>query len=179
MSEICIKESGMKFGPFAPSDVWQVETCALYKRIEDGVKIAEFVLLRQGKCGQPVAWILEARSSSPRPESEKKFDNYIEEIRSKLSNAFFLTIATRLDRFNGELKNLPTAFQQIDLKSLRFTFILVIKGHREAWLEPLQNALVKAMKVLVKVWNLPPTSVAVLNEDGAKQKGLIARVSQD
>lgn len=130
-------------------------------------------MLRQGKAGQPVAWIVEAKSSSPRPETQPSFDAFIEEIRSKLSNAFTLTVATRLERFEGELANLPAGFQQMDLRTTNFTFILIIKGHQDAWLEPIQNALVKAMKGLVKTWNLPPTSVAVLNEEGAKQKGLI------
>lgn len=174
MSDVSIPESGMNFGPFSANDLWQVETCALYKKIEEGVQIAEFVLLRQGRAGQPVAWIVEAKSSSPRPETQPNFDAFIEEIRSKLSNAFTLTVATRLKRFEGEFTNLPSAFQQMDLKTTNFTFILVIKGHQDAWLVPVQDALVKAMKGLVKTWNLPPSSVAVLNEEGAKQKGLIS-----
>ena len=168
----------MDFGPFDVSDVWQVETCTLYERIKEGVQIAEFVVLRQGKAGQPVTWIVEAKSSSPRPENQPNFDAFIEEIRSKLSDAFMLTVATRLERFEGELTNLPTGFQQMDLKTANYTFILIIKDHQDAWLDPIQNALVKAMKGLVKTWNLPPASVAVLNEEGAKQKGLILGTNQ-
>lgn len=178
MSDVSIPESGMNFGPFAANDVWQVESCALYERIKEGVQIAEFVLLRQGRAGQPVAWIVEAKSSSPRPETQPNFDEFIEEIRSKLSNAFTLTVATRLERFEGELANLPAGFQQVDLKAANFTFILIIKGHQDAWLESIQNAMVKAMKGLVKTWNLPPSSVAVLNEEGAREKGLILGTNQ-
>ena len=173
MRDVTISESGMSFGPFSASEIWQVETCALYKRIKEGVQIADFIVLRKRKEGQLVACIVEAKSSSPRPGTQPNFDEFIEEIRSKVSNAFTLTVATRLDRFRGELTNLPDAFQRLDLKTANFTFVLIIKEHKEAWLEPIQNALVKAMKGLVKAWNLPGASVAVLNEKGAIGKGLI------
>lgn len=62
------------------------------------------------------------------------------------------------------------------------TFLLkalysALRTHQDARLVPVQEALVKSMQGLVKARNLPPTSVAVLNEEGAKQKGLISEAN--
>ena len=59
------------------------------------------------------------------------------------------------------------------IQQRRFCFILIIKGHQEAWLPPLQDALKKALKPLTKIWNLPPTAVVVLNDTLAQERGLI------
>lgn len=173
MREVRIKESGMDFGPFPEQQVWPVERSPLYKSIEEGVRIAEFVLLRPDSASPPRAWIVEAKSSSPRPETQPDFNGFIEEIRAKLSNAFTLTVATRLGRFDDNLAKLPAALQVVDPSALQFVFVLVIKNHPNDWLIPIQAALAKAMKGLIKSWNLPPTSVAVLNAEGAKRRGLI------
>jgi hypothetical protein len=52
-------------------------------------------------------------------------------------------------------------------------FILVINGHKEEWLPPLQDALRAALRSTVKTWSFSPTSVAVLNDVLARQYGLI------
>jgi hypothetical protein len=51
--------------------------------------------------------------------------------------------------------------------------VLVINGHKQEWLEPLQSALVQALKPVVKTWALPATSVAVLNHELAQQHGML------
>ena len=43
---ITISESGMTFGPFPDDHCFEIEKCPTYKRIKSGVKIAEFVWLR-------------------------------------------------------------------------------------------------------------------------------------
>ncbi len=54
-----------------------------------------------------------------------------------------------------------------------FNLVLIINGHDEAWLSPLQEALKISLKPTVKIWNLSPTSVKVLNDHGARELGLI------
>jgi hypothetical protein len=68
---------------------------------------------------------------------------------------------------------LPDSFKALDLKSLGFRFVLVINRHKKEWLEPLQNALSRAMKPVVSTWALPAISVAVLNHESAQEHGLI------
>ncbi len=67
MTEILIEESGMWFGPFDVDDCFAIEQSPLDQRIRQGVKIAEMAVLRQAQAGGPTVWIIEAKSSSPRP----------------------------------------------------------------------------------------------------------------
>ena len=97
----------------------------------------------------------------------------LDEIRTKLTNGFLLAVAARLQRHPAAENELPDAFKTLDLKARGFRFVLVINGHKQEWLEPLQSALVQALKPVVKTWALPATSVAVLNHELAQQHGLI------
>lgn len=49
--------------------------------------MAEFLLLRQQQSG-PTVWVVEAKSSSPRPETQPDFTAFIDEIRRKLTHGF-------------------------------------------------------------------------------------------
>ena len=73
MTSATIIESGMRFGPYPAGQCFYVEKSRCYSRIQEGVQIAEFLLLRQ-KAGQaPVVWIVEAKSSSPRADNHIHF----------------------------------------------------------------------------------------------------------
>ena len=63
----------------------------------------------------------------------------------------------------------------MDLQKIDFRFVLVINGHQQEWLPPLQDTLTKALRTIVKVWNLPPLSVVVLNHLMAEEYGLIRK----
>lgn len=166
-----IIESGMTFGPYPEGDSFYIEKSATYQKIQQGVKIAEFLLLHSQD--DSIVWIVEAKQSSPRPETQPNFDNFLLEIQEKLTNALTLTVATCLKRHStwGEL---PNSFQTLDLQKVDFRLILVIKGHQEAWLPPLQDALKKALNPTIKTWNLSATSVVVLNDTMARLQGLIS-----
>ena len=167
-----IRESGMTFGPFPPGLCFYIEKSQIYRHLQNGVRMAEFLLLRVNKGNQPVVWIVEAKSSSPRPESPI-FERFIEDIREKLVNAFSLGIAARLKRHPSWSDELPAAFQSLVLTDVDFRFVLVIKDHREDRLPPLQDALKKALHATVKTWALAPASVVVLNKMSAARHGLI------
>jgi len=165
-----IIESGMKFDPYPEGHCFYIEKSETYLKIQEGVKIAEFLLLHSQD--ESIVWIVEAKQSSPRPENQK-FDGFILEIQEKLTNALTLTVTTCLKR-HSTYEELPNSFQTLDLKKASFRLILVIKGHQEAWLPPLQDALKKALKPTIKTWNLSATSVVVLNEAMAKSQELIS-----
>ena len=169
-SEPIIDESGMIFGPYPEGHCFYIEKSETYRKIQDGVKIAEFLLLHSQD--DSIVWIMEAKQSSPRRESQPNFDAFILEIQEKLTNALTLTVATCLKRHSTH-EELPNFFQTLDLKKANFRLILVIKGHQEAWLPPLQDALKKALNPTIKTWNLSATSVVVLNDAMAKSQGLI------
>ena len=172
MTTAAIVESGMTFGPYPAGQCFHIEKSACYKKIEDGVQMAEFLLLRQQKDG-PTVWIIEAKSSSPRPETQPNFAKFIDEVRIKLTNGFLLSIAARLQRHPAADSELPDAFKTFNLQTHGFRFVLVINGHKQEWLEPLQSALSLALKPIVKSWALPAISVAVLNHELARRHGLI------
>lgn len=165
-----IHESGMTFGPYLEGSCFHIEKCATYASIQNGVKIAEFLLLHAQN--DPTVWIVEAKSSTPRPETQPNFDDFIEEIREKLVNALTLSVAACLKR-HSTYEELPSSFQTLDLKTTKFRLILIVNGHQEEWLPPLQDALKLALHSTVKTWNLSPTSVVVLNDVLARSQGLI------
>ena len=172
MTTEAIIESGMSFGPYAAGQCFYIEKSACYEEVQEGVQMAEFLLLKQQEKGQTV-WVVEAKSSSPRPETQPNFAEFIDEIRAKLTNGFLLAVAARLQRHPAAENELPVAFKGLDLRAHGFRFVLVINGHKQAWLPPLQSALSLALKPIVKTWALPAMSVAVLNHELAQQHGLI------
>jgi len=166
-----ISESGMRFGPYPEGHCFYIEKSETYQKIKEGVKIAEFLLLHSQD--DSIVWIVEAKQSSPRPETQPNFDDFLLEIQEKLTNALTLSVATCLKR-HSTYEELPNSFQTLDLEKASFRLILVIKGHQEAWLPPLQDALKKALNPTIKTWNLSATSVVVLNDTMARLQGLIS-----
>lgn len=173
MTQEPIIESNMTFGPYPAGNCFHIEKCKSYRAITDGVKMAEFLLLRPQPGKAPVVWIVEAKSSSPKPGTTLDFDEFIAEIRAKLSNALMLGMAVFLKRHAAAGNELPVPFKTLDLAKTGFRFILVIRGHKDEWLSPLHDALSLALKPVIKTWSLPATAVAVLNEAGARDCGLI------
>ncbi len=171
---INITESGMTFGTYSAENCFYIENSRLYRSMS-GLKIAEFMLLRYSKKGTPVIWIVEAKSSSPRPNLNAKqaFDDFIDEIQQKLTNSLSLWFAMRLQRHPKATDELSEQFQAIDLANVDFRLVLVINGHQEEWLPPLQDALRKALLATVQTWALSPSAVLVFNHELAHQYKLI------
>ncbi|NEQ66255.1 MAG: hypothetical protein F6K21_12270 [Symploca sp. SIO2D2] len=166
-----IVESGMRFGPYPEGHCFRIEQSKTYQRIKkDKLKIAEFLLYRN--TNPPTVLIIEAKSSSPRPETQPNFDEFIAEIKEKFANTLHLFIAIRLKR-HTKRSECSTILQNIDLGNTKFRFILIIKECQEGWLPPLQDALTQVLKPIIKIWNLESPSVAVMNEDMAQKKRLI------
>ncbi len=173
---LTILESNMLFGPFNQDHCFYLEKSELYQKLQHGVQIAEFLLIKIQQQVQNV-WIIEAKSSSPRPQTQPAFDAFIAEIADKMRNALLLTLALKLGRHGADAQMLlPADFQTLDLSTTRFKFILVIKNHLDAWLVPLQEALNRCLWALNKsLGSLSPLPVVVLNETLARQHGLIGQ----
>lgn len=167
MTTEAINDSEMTFGPYPAGQCFYIEKSKCYRQVQEGVKMAEFLLLRQQEQG-PTMWVVEAKKSCPR-----EFNAYIDEIRVKLTNAFILGVAACLDRHPAAKDELPETFKNLKLKATSFRFVLVIKGVPEYHLEVLQNALGAVLKPVIKTWAMLPTSVMVLNEINAEKHGLI------
>ncbi len=168
-----INESGMTFGPYPIDNCFYIEKSELYKKLRNGVPMAEFLLIRSKANNSPQVWVVEAKSSSPQPITQPNFDKFIGEIREKLINALSLSIAACLKRHPGAEIELPASFKTLDLAKATFRLVLVINEHQESWLPPLQDALNNALHSTVKTWGLPANAVVVINDTMAKEHGLI------
>jgi len=162
----------MTFGPYDDGHCFLVEKSDTYKAIQEDVQMAEFLLLRKQQASPPDIWVVEAKSSSPRPGSQPSFDKFIGDIRDKLTNALSVGIASILNRHPNAAADLPELFKRLDLGTSRFRLVLIINGHKKDWLPPLQDALRRSLLVTTKTWALGPNAVVVLNHEGAKHFGL-------
>ena len=168
-----IVESGLVFGPYPEGHCFYIEKSELYGKIQEDVQMGEFLLLRTENRASPVIWVVEAKSSTPRPETQPNFDLFISEIREKLINAFSLGVAACLKRHPKFQEELPEPFRSLNLSETEVRFVLVVNGHKASWLPPLKEALEKTLRATCKTWALSPTSVVVVNETLARLHGLI------
>jgi hypothetical protein len=168
------QESGMTFGPYPESECFLIEKSDIYARIQDKVKIAEFLWVADRSGGKKV-FVVEAKSSSPRPETTPNFDQFVAEIREKLINSIALYFGIRLGRHPGSEKELPSELTTLDLSQAGFVFVLVIGGHKEEWLIPISDALTEQLYSTGKTYGFKQPFVAVLNEETARQNGFIGR----
>lgn len=168
-----LEESGMKFGPFEEDAFWHVEDSSAYKAIQDSVRMAEFVWVCVGRKGRPALWVVEAKSSSPRPETQPNFEAFIHEVREKWVNAFSLSWACCLNRHSNRKEELPATMQSLELAQTDVKFVLVVKDHKPDWLPPLKDALYRALRPTLKTWAFSDPGVVVLNEALAREYGLV------
>jgi hypothetical protein len=105
--------------------------------------------------------------------ARSKKDEYFDDIREKFINSLSLFVAIYLQRHPTGSSELPDEFIQFGLFDLNFQLILVIKNHEKSWLPPLEDKLKKFLKPIVRTWNLTPNSVRVLNEEGARKRGIV------
>ena len=161
-NEVILMESGMQFGPYPIDNFFHIESSSSYKDIQQGVKIAEFLLFRQIK--RPQILIIEAKTTAPR-----EFEDYICQICEKFTHTLILFTAIYLERHKAIV---PLPLQDIPLEQVEFLFVLVVKNYQKEWLPPLQDKLNLSLKPLLKTWNL--SKVLVMNEEIAREKKLIS-----
>lgn len=161
---VTINESGMTFGPFPENQVYRIEKADVYTSLGQGIKAVEFVY----KKGTDKLFFVEAKSSSPRPEREN-FDNYIDDIADKFIHSFNLWLTLNLGRREDEI---ASNMLDVPMETSIFRFILVINGHKEAWLPPIKEALERRMMADRKIWN---HKIIVINDSLARDRGLIRK----
>lgn len=195
----------MTFGPYQESHLFKIESSKTYKNIKhEGVKIAEFLLLKEKEHSKCDILIVEAKENTPNPTScrtlhdikfeaiEKEMtggfenlgaikaclaklerDAYFNDIREKFMNSLLLFLALYSQRHPDNSLDLPDVFRKIEIFNVNFQLVLVVKDSEEEWLPPLNEKVKKLLNPIVKIWNLSPQNIIVLNEKGAKNHGLI------
>lgn len=155
-----IIESGMEFViQRGDKQLFYLEESQIYKEIQEGVKMAEFLLLRPETVHK--IWIIEAKSSSPRPETQPNFNEFIQEITEKFANALTLFVANYLNRHRNH-NELSEELQNYPLHDVKFAFVLIINGHQKSWLVPLKETLEKSLRPLLRSWG--QSEVVVIND---------------
>lgn len=167
-------ESFMKFS-FADDDVFRIEVDELV-RGHSGRKACECVVLIS-----PQIAFIEAKPSTPNPNSRKRFDEFIDDIKQKFTDSLNLFEGIKKGQLGEDaLMRLPVNLRNAEVPTKDYLIYLIVHGHRLDWLPGLQDALREALRDVVKEWNLRDSNVKALNEEIAKELHLItAYVSRD
>ena len=95
---------------FPDEDVYRIEKSPLLAEVQ--LKATECVVSRQN-----AILFIEAKSSSPRPQPEDKFDKFIDEITDKFTHSLTFYNAAFL-RHDGE--EMPTHVKNVDLREAHY-----------------------------------------------------------
>lgn len=162
-----IVESNMLL-PFDNQNAYRIEQANIVQEKRD-IKVCEYFALINGRM-----LLIEAKSSSPRPENKIKFDEFIDEISQKFIDTLLLFNALSIGRHGeAERNNLPTNIQQIPLANVQYAMYLIVHGNEIEWMEPILAALKLKLKHCLKSWNIQDINVYAINHETAKTKGLI------
>lgn len=167
-----VDESGMSFGPFQPSNIFEPEKSQTYTKIKDHVKIADLIVYDHGK---NKVLIIEAKSSFPNPEnpsSTERFDEEVDFIHQKFVNGLTLTLSILGKRFH-EKNEIHSNFNSINLSAIDIHFILVVNGHQYDWITQVDDAIKQKMTPLLKTLNREKSKTFAINDDFARTIGLI------
>lgn len=150
---------------FPDEDVYRIEKSPLLANV--CLKATECVVRRQD-----VILFIEAKSSTPRPQTVDIFDKFIGEITDKFAHSLmFYNVA--ILRHDGE--EMPKNVKNVNLCKAHYSFVLVIYGHKIEWLPPLMDALRSRLRHTLKLWNIPDVAVKVMNERMALDNKIIVR----
>lgn len=160
-------ESFMKFS-FADDDVFRIEKDELVCGCS-GLKACECVVLIS-----PRIAFIEAKSSTPNPNSGERFNEFIDDIKQKFTDSLNLFEGIKTGHLGEEaLMRLPLNLRNAEIHTNDYLIYLIVHGHRLDWLSGLQDALREALRDVIKEWNLRDSNVKALNEEIAKELHLI------
>jgi len=161
-----IKESGMDFGEL-DENVFYIEEANIYKNKLNptGIRMVEFLKIKP-KGNKEKMLVIEAKTSFP-----KEFNFALDEIAEKLYAAILLIVSIYHKRHKGYFEELPKRFREEDVFSMEYVFLLIIRNHKDDWLEPIKVKLREKLNMINKIWRFD--DVLVLNERLAKKKKII------
>lgn len=141
---------------------------------EPAVKSVEFVIM--GRQENSIL-LVEAKTSAPNPKGSKEenFDDFCKEICQKAVDSFSLFMNAVLGRPSpSRLPETPGRdLLAIDLAKATFSLVLIIRKHRQEWLEPIKNRLNNDLRHFITLWRWGHHPVIVLNEEWARKRGLV------
>lgn len=134
------------------------------------VQACDFVTLYQ-KRNNKILLFIEAKSSAPYQKED--LATYLSNIYQQFWHSIFFYISLVHKRRGPADQGLdmPDYLQQTQRLKSAVMCVLVVRGHRNEWLQPLQEALRLKMLGLRKSFFLQ--DIIVTNEQGAKKYGLV------
>ena len=147
---------------------YRIEKSNIVRQRKD-IKACEFFALIGGRMV-----LLEAKSSSPRPNNKIDFDKYIADISQKFVDTLLLFNAISIGRYGeAEINQLPDKIHNVSLGDVDYAMYLVVHGNELEWMLHIQDALKMQLKHHLTLWNIPDANVYAINHETAKAKGLI------
>ena len=159
-----IQESGMRF-VVDENRTFFMEESAFVGQLA-GMSKCEFVTMyANGELSS-----VEAKTSFSNPDNASGFEQNISDIVRKFMDSLQIVNAVALRHEDI----LPKPMRAEKLDAVNYKFYLVIKNHQSDWLQPVSDILKSRLKTFFRLWNIPDTSIKVLNEPLARRKGLIS-----
>jgi hypothetical protein len=147
---ISIDESGVTFGPFAQTDVFEFEKVLKEIKFGDNVFKAEFIVRRASENVSII--VVEAKSSIPRES-----DNFFEDIRQKMVHTLTVWFASVCGCHESVKALLPENLGQFENLTLPIQLCLVIPQAL------ILHKTVEESKKIVVMGRLAPKAVFVAN----------------
>jgi len=155
----------MDFGKYYSKQVFEIEKSKIYKSLQEGLKIGEFVVYKN-----ETLFVIEAKKSAPNPGGEIGFSKFIEDVSEKLINTLHLTVSLAINRHQDSTEEVCSQIRESTIAGCRIVLCLVIKGHKKEWLMTVQNGLRTILKKDIKIWGL---DIFAINEDKARDMELV------
>jgi len=159
---VTFEESKMTFS-FPKEDVCRIEKSVLLSKVH--LKATECIASKQGKLV-----FIEAKCSTPRPQNQEQFEQFMSDITDKFVHSVLFYNAVML---RHQEEALPEKLRNVDLHKVQYSFVLVIHGHQLEWLPPVMDALKSKMSDALRLWNISDTAVKVINDQMALDGQLI------
>ncbi|MBP8285439.1 MAG: hypothetical protein KAX57_01215 [Rhodoferax sp.] len=163
-----ISESGLEFGPFDETHIFQIEKSPAANALGTGIKKVEFIVKRATKQGNAV-WLIEAKSSIPRDATA-----FFGQIKTKMIHSLTLWLLALVKRHPGLHKDLPLAMRHAADAAIPCLLILVIPPMPSHALVGASEKFRQVMGPDLRLWNIGAQNVRVLNEEKARFYGLVA-----
>lgn len=119
--------------------------------------------------------LIEAKSSAPSPRNKEDFEGFIREISQKFTDTLLFFNALCMGRHEkGNLnENIPASLTN-DLRK-DYAFYLIVHGHREDWMQNIQDALKLELHHVLNAWGISDTNLKAMNHDTAVRMRLIEK----
>ncbi|MDO6814251.1 hypothetical protein [Cobetia amphilecti] len=159
-------ESGVNFGPFPCSAIFDVENSP-YRKSLAGIKSCEFVYWDEPRSN---LIFVEAKSSIPNPRvNVSDYEDFFMAIHEKFDNSMQLFIASYSSRCTEMASELTCEMRLIELSRIKINYYLVIPAVPKEYLPHLTDKLRECLSRSLRIWR---AEAYVINEELAAMKNL-------